>query len=48
MTDKKIQIEKKKGDKKSPLEKLNLPEKLDEQSQKKLAQALKEWLKQDD
>lgn len=48
MSDKKIQIEKKKGSKKSPLEKLNLPEKLDEENQKKLAQALKEWLRQDD
>ncbi|MCK9223496.1 MAG: hypothetical protein M0R46_05710 [Candidatus Muirbacterium halophilum] len=48
MSDKKIQIEKKKGKKKSPLDKLNLPKKMDEETQKKLVQALKEWLRDDE
>ncbi|MFW5782451.1 MAG: hypothetical protein ACOCWO_04090 [Candidatus Muiribacteriaceae bacterium] len=48
MSDKKIVIEKKKkGGKKSPLEKINMPKELDEESKKKIAQAIKQWLMED-
>lgn len=49
MADKKITIEEKNKDgdllkKKNPLKKLNLPEKLDEKTAKKITKALRQWL----